>query len=282
MNEFVVFCRAHGLIVDSLQAGRWVRVPTIDHPKKRNGAYRYLGDVGWVQNHATMVETSMWRVDAESPTRVDPAEAERAAKAEMARLKEARQQAAEKAKAIVSEARLEAHPYLAAKGFPEAYGLVWERPDARLLIVPMYAEKRLVGCQMIAEDGGKKFLKGQQTKGATFTIGRGAPIFCEGYATALSVQAAASAARMQRSVVVCFSAHNLTAMADQGAVVADNDESMAGELAAKATKRPYWISDRRGEDFNDFHLRAGLFAASQALKLSLMPRRHVLPEAAVP
>ena len=36
-------------------------VPTDDHPRKRNGRYRWLGDVGWVQNWATMQEPAMWR-----------------------------------------------------------------------------------------------------------------------------------------------------------------------------------------------------------------------------
>ena len=56
---FDAFCRAHGLLVDGIEAGRWVRVPTEDHPRTRNGAYKYLGDVGFVQNHATMTEVAV-------------------------------------------------------------------------------------------------------------------------------------------------------------------------------------------------------------------------------
>ena len=66
--RFEDFCAAHGLIVGSLIEGRWVRVPTTDHPKKKNGAYKYLGDVGFVQNHATEVESSTWTPDSDAPT----------------------------------------------------------------------------------------------------------------------------------------------------------------------------------------------------------------------
>jgi len=65
--QFDAFCRAHGLIVDSLISGRWVRVPTVDHPRKKNGAYKFLGDIGWAQNHATNVDVSTWRPDADAP-----------------------------------------------------------------------------------------------------------------------------------------------------------------------------------------------------------------------
>ena len=48
------FARAHGLIIRDLISHRWVSTPTEDHPRKRNGRYKYLGNVGWVQNWATM------------------------------------------------------------------------------------------------------------------------------------------------------------------------------------------------------------------------------------
>jgi hypothetical protein len=52
----------------------------------------------------------------------------------------------------------------------------------------------------------------------------------------------------------------------KGIVIADNDTNQTGESVAKVTGYPYWISDTVGEDFNDYHIRVGLFKASQSLK----------------
>jgi putative DNA primase/helicase len=57
-----------------------------------------------------------------------------------------------------------------------------------------------------------------------------------------------------------------------GLVVADNDPNGIGEKAARESGKPFWLSDTVGEDFNDFHLRVGLFRASQSLKRSLFSR----------
>jgi hypothetical protein len=54
MMGFDDFARSHGLIVRSLIPHRWIATPTEDHPRKRNGRYKFLGDIGWVQNWATM------------------------------------------------------------------------------------------------------------------------------------------------------------------------------------------------------------------------------------
>ena len=283
--DFLAFCRAHGLIVDSIVAGRWVRVPTTDHPRKRNGAYKFLGDVAFVQNHATQTEVAVWRADKGSDCKIDHrAIAEQAARADRKR-REAQRRAADKAAEIVRQARVGPHAYLAAKGFEDEGGLVFSSDDGPALVVPMFIGRDLVGCQMIREDGSKKFLFGQATNDAAFVIGRGRPVYCEGYATALSVRDALSSARMAGSVVACFSAHNLARMARKlgnGWVVADNDESRTGERVAIETGLPYWISDRVGEDFNDYMQRAGRFQASQAIKGLLMAKARYVTGAPVP
>jgi len=48
-------------------------------------------------------------------------------------------------------------------------------------------------------------------------------------------------------------------------VVADNDLSGTGERVAKEIGWNYWISEKPGEDANDFHQRVGLFRFSQSL-----------------
>src|SRR5690242_20266109 len=59
--NFVQFAEMHGLIIDHLIEGRWARAKTIDKPRKRNGSYKFLRDVGFVQNHANMAEVAIWR-----------------------------------------------------------------------------------------------------------------------------------------------------------------------------------------------------------------------------
>ena len=50
--NFESFAEQHGLIIDSLIQDRWVRVPTTDHPHKKNGSYIWDGYTGAVQNWA--------------------------------------------------------------------------------------------------------------------------------------------------------------------------------------------------------------------------------------
>jgi len=263
--NFEDFARAHGLIVRDLIPGRWVRVPTEDHPRSKNGAYKYMGDVGFVQNHATQTEVQVWKpakdyvidhkIVLKAKTLDDQRDKERAA-------------AAERAVWIINQTLQASHPYLERKGFKS--GMVWYHDHKKTLVVPMRAFNNVVGCQLISEDGDKKFLKGQQTNDATFTMGQGDPILCEGYATGLSVMMAVSALKLRKSVMVCFSAGNLSRMAkkyNNPFIVADNDESGTGERVAQGYK--YWLSDTLGEDFNDFHQRVGLFQAAQSLRRAL-------------
>jgi hypothetical protein len=98
---------------------------------------------------------------------------------------------------------------------------------------------------------------------------KGDPIFCEGYATGLSIRAAMKAMNIRYKIYICFSASNVMHMASGipgGLVVADNDPNGIGEKAARESGKPFWLSDTAGEDFNDFHVRVGLFRASQSLK----------------
>ena len=129
--------------------------------------------------------------------------------------------------------------------------------------------QRLVGCQLINDKGVKKFLYGQTTKGASLTINaKGLPIFCEGYATALSIRRALKAVRTRYKIVVCFSAGNLKQIASCEAdcfIVADHDKSGTGQRVAKETGRPHWLSQLEGEDFNDYELRVGAEAAGKSL-----------------
>lgn len=278
MSDFVQFARAHGILIDSLPPiGRWVRLPTQDKPRSRNGAVKFMGDHGFCQNHATQTDVSVWKPDAESAIKIDhKAVAEAAQRVELQR-QEDRRKAAAKAAWIIGQTQQTMHPYLERKGFPDERGMVWTRDGAKILVVPMRIGRDVCGCQLISEAGEKKFLSGQATAGAAFVIGYGDPVFCEGYATALSVRAALAAAKVRRAIVATFSAGNMARLAKgaQNAVcVADNDASGTGERVARESGAPYWISDQQGEDFNDYMLRVGLFRASQSLRGALMCKRE--------
>lgn len=269
--DFVQFASVHGVIINRLDHGRWVRVPTTDKPSHKNGAYKWLGDVGFVQNWATMTEPSVWRAEG-----VDMAQ--QRAIVNQASMDEARrsEEAADRAKWILSQCELKPHPYFAMKGFPDELVNVWQKDEQSLAVIPMRIAGAVVGCQIISDDGSKKFLSGQKTSGATFAIGQGMNIVCEGYATALSVRQALRSIKVHACVHVCFSAGNMRKIAanlGRGLTIVDNDASNAGQAAAEAIGWPRWMSGTVGEDANDFHKRCGIFALAMGLKKALQSMR---------
>lgn len=269
--EFLQFAAIHGLEIRRLDHGKITRCPTKDHPRKDNGAYLFDGDWGWCQNWAEMTEPVYWTDD--TITKPEDLAALRA-RMEASRKQHAQERAmeaknaAQKAKAIIKQARIEQHAYLYSKGFREAVGLVWyPDEDTNLLVIPMEIGGDVVGCQLIGRNGTKKFLKGQRTNGATFTFGTsGIDIWCEGYATAKSIHTCLSALKVPSMVHACFSAGNLQRMARTGFVVADCDASQTGEKAAQATGLPYWMPKSTGTDFNDYHAAVGTFSAGMELR----------------
>ena len=266
--HFLDFCRAHGVIIDrEPPIGVWKRYPTEDKRHHRNGAVKFMGDHAFVQNHATETEISVWHSDSDSV--MDPNKARRAVEAAARDIREKQQEAARKAGFILHQCQIGYHPYLERKGFADEQGNIWKKDDELLLVTPMRVGHRLVGCQLIDESGDKKFLAGQRTSEATFTMdNKGPHILVEGFATGLSVKAAMKALKRRYTLHVCFSAGNLKKVAatlPKGFVVADNDASFTGERVAKEIGWPYWVPDTVGFDANDVHQRDGLFKFSQSL-----------------
>ena len=265
---FLDFCRAHGIIIDSLPpVGVWKRYKTTDKPTSRNGAVKFMGTHGHVQNHATMLEVNTWRNESESTIAVQ--EVQRIARAASQETAKFNAQAAEKAAWILSQCKTRKHAYTEAKGFPDEVVNVWTTDDGEVAVIPMWIGQQVVGCQLITESGDKKFLFGQRSGGAQFVFdNRGEHILCEGYATALSIRHALKNMKKKYTIHVCFSAGNMAKVAATlpgGVVVADNDKSGTGERVAREIGWPYWMSDKVGDDFNDAHQRLGLFAVSQKL-----------------
>ena len=263
--EFKQFCIAHGLMVKDITPGRWMRVPTTDHPRSKNGAYKYMGDIGFVQNHATETEVSIWKPENHYEIKIDPKVVIDMASKEESRRKALQEKAATKAQEMINKAKNDWHPYLEKKGFNKKTGLVLND----LLLIPMRIRDKVVGCQTIDHDGNKKFLYGQVTNYATFIIGKGDPVLCEGYATGLSISVVLQTLKVSKCVAVCFSAQNMLKISQRypkAVIVADNDASGTGERVAKESGLKYWMSDTVGEDFNDYHQRQGLFKATQSLR----------------
>lgn len=256
--SFVEHAQAHGLMINyAIPDGKWHRVPTTDKPRKRNGAYVFDGYNGVVKNWATMDTFARYGGPVSKIIRrFDDIEEQ---------IKHAR--AANQAMELIKSAVVKNHPYLTAKGFPKATGLV----VGEELIVPLrdYKTKAITGAQRIKGSGEKLFIPGTRAKGAVFVLGRGSESWLvEGYATGLSVAAALKLMYRPAQVVVCFSASNLVYVAarigGRRFVVADHDESGTGQRAAEASYMP-WVMPAMLGDANDLHQSEGLLAVRSML-----------------
>ena len=269
--RFEDFAKQHGLILSGIQLDRWIPTPTEDKPRSSNGRYKFLGNVGWVQNWATMDKPATWFAEGHS---INSPQIQKSIEESRHRAKESAERASKKAGWILHQTELKSHPYLASKGFPDEMGNVWTKDGNDILVIPMRMDNRLVGVQLIDHEGNKKFLHGQTTKGASFCMNaKGVPIFCEGYSTAISVRECMKACNIRYTIYVCFSASNMKYIAravGNGIIIADNDPNSIGEKSAKDTGHPYWLSETVGDDFNDYHQRLGTFRASQNLKKFLL------------
>jgi len=229
---FEAFARSHGLIVPHIVPDRWVRVRTTDKPRHRNGAYKYLGDVAFVQNWANMVEPAVWRAGrADTPSQ--PRTAPSIGADERARMR------AEQLKRQAHSMRAMrehweslpplsgGHPYLHAKGL-SMQGCNGLRIDGDLLVIPVYRASSLISLQTIAPDGTKRYRYGCPIKAGNFVLNRRdatLTAIAEGFATGLAVYQSVPVAR----VIVCFDAGNMVAVAQRlsvtglAVVCADND-----------------------------------------------------------
>ena len=296
------FAATYGVLIrDPIPDNRVHRVRTEDHPRKRNGAYRFDGVMGAVRNWATMAEWALYRPDKAAS--LPPPDAKRIAelrrKAEADEAKRHRRAAAAAAdmlkRATIIKPRkatkwadgVYTHPYLERKGFGDAECLVLgqdvavERDDkesmtfkAGCLLIPMRdcVTQQLVGMQAIDKDGTKLFIPGSRAKGAVFCIGRAPEIWlCEGVATAYSVLAGLRVLYREACVMACFSAGNVIEVASRFKearvfVAADNDASGAGAKAAQATAKPWVMPDEVGTDFNDLMAARGVQAVRDVLR----------------
>lgn len=272
--------------------GRLHRVPLLDRPHARDGAYKgYLDGrpAGWFQNHVTG-ESGTWKYSAH---RLHPAEVSRL-REESARKREEEQRelraryekAAKRSYGIFANAAPAPadHPYLQKKGVPPLGVKVDQQGN--LLVPGRDTEGFQHTLQIIPAENGKdkRFITGSRKQG-TFhlidlhrTFGQGPILIAEGYATAASLHLATG-----MPVVSAFDAGNLIHVAkalhekfpDQPvALMADNDVTNArnpginkAKLAAEAVGGAVYAPSftpqelRQGmSDWNDLHMAHGLDA----------------------
>lgn len=301
-QEFIRFAAAHGVEIKTLDSsGRIRRVGTTEHPRSKNGAYRWDGERGWV---------CAWDGDGHVIGFKDPharpptAEEVRARQRQRQLLEDERndlaRQAAQKAARLLSLAKPGEHGYLQRKGLKDVPGLVL--PDGELF-VPMHhlVTNELQGAQVVQwvpdeRRWEKKYLYGQQSRGAVLRLGpRQAreTFLCEGYATGLSIEAGARHMRLSASVLVCFSAANLVHVAGltrgERVVIADNDPPQrdpekarinpgeAGQRAARATGLRWAAPAEEGTDANDVHHQHGLMALMALLMAARRSEAQAVP-----
>ncbi|MFA9288057.1 toprim domain-containing protein [Comamonas sp. SY3] len=280
MSGFITFARAHGVEINPAKfhaCEKIRRCGTTDKPKSTAGAYFWDGERGWVFNWSGEAKVQWWNdANARPWTEQEKAEWKARRQAAKATQEQDYHRAAMRSQEMLRAAKPMAHNYLHRKGFPDAQGFV--SAEGALLIPMRNLQTNAVqGVQVIRWDEldrkfEKKMAPGMKAKGAVFRMGdKTAPevILCEGYATGLSIVAALRSVGLRASVLVCFSAVNLEFIAQQVKgrvyVFADNDASQTGERAAIKSGFPYCMSTVVGEDANDLHQRAGLFAVAQKL-----------------
>jgi putative DNA primase/helicase len=271
---FLDFARSHGLDIDPSKfyaSDKIRRCGTLDKPRSLNGSWLWDGQRGWIFNWSDEART-IWFEDPHAKPWTPEEKREWMLKRQVANAQKdnSYELAAQKADIILRSAKMDNHPYLEIKGFPDEKGLVLD--DKLLIPMRNVVTNKLQGFQEIWWDEpnrkyNKKMLAGMRAKNAVLYMGdRDAQEawLVEGYATGLSLHAALRSSGSRASVVVCFSAGNLVAVADQikgkRFVFADNDESKTGEKSAIQTGLPWTMADTVGWDANDLHKNNGLFA----------------------
>ena len=272
--NFIDFARLNGVQIGHdkfFPSDRIRRCGTVEKPRSGNGAYFWDGQRGWVMDWSGEARV-IWFEDPNATPWTDEQKREWMDKRRAANASRDTEydKAAQKAYTTLNKAKLAKHDYLHLKGFPDLEGLVLE--DSLLVPMRNVVNNSLQGYQRIYWDAEtrkweKKMLLGMRARNAVMYMGdRNAQEvwLCEGYATGLSIHAALRSVGLKASVVVCFSASNMVAVADQikgrRYIFADNDESKTGEKSAISTNLPWTMDDVVGSDANDLHKSNGLFA----------------------
>lgn len=228
--------------------------------------FRFALDAGWrpAENDLNIIKVNIKARQAEM-------------RKEELRRQAAQGESAKKAVRVISECEQDISSYLTYKGFPLAQVNMLKRYGKMpLIVIPMYKDDKICGCQFIDPDGNKKFLRGQLSRGAYHLIGHGSKsFFVEGYASALSLKYACDKIDVDYKIVVCFSAANMSLLASGsgGMVIADNDVSGTGQKYAELSGCEYWMPPIEGMDINDYHQHLSDFKFEMAMRRVLISKR---------
>ena len=277
MTRFEDFARAHGLLIDTAYPSQRIqRCATVDHPRSKNGAFSWDGLRGFIYDWAGEAKAIWFNDPSQKPLTEEQKRAYIAQKlGNKVEIENRYKNAAIAAKNLLASCEIKEHQYLMFKGFETEKGFV----NGDELIIPMrnYLTNELQTVQRIKwlpeiRKYEKKMLLGGRAKGSVFVLGQikaDETIFCEGYATGLSIKKASESIGLKMAVIVCFSDSNMVYVASQlkkkSYIFADNDQSQAGLNAAIKTGLPYIMADKVGQDANDLMLDSGLFAVAKKL-----------------
>lgn len=294
---FPDFLATLGIISPAIfQPGQWIRCPTQDHPKSRNGAFKLFPDglAGVAQNHGTMSDVAIWHRGGDRRPAITPEKLR-----EQMSLARAERESSERASThkawiywnLAKPVRA-SHPYLDKKRL-DLTGARELRVDLDgKLLVPMFDERRAFkSLQYIDAEGGKKFWFGAPASGVRYMFCRGGTtvwILCEGVSTGLTLFAACPNA----SVVVAFSAHNMAAVARSRTwkgmcvVAGDNDadtqERTGTNPGAKMAQEAAEAigcgvaMPASGGDWNDVYCAGLAKLEEQAKSMAFVPSIHRL------
>lgn len=268
------FAAAHGLIIRHLTTGKITRCPTESKPHSVNGAFLYQGNWGWIYDWACHTEIQLWKDDNADPIIV-AREMKESRDNHAKERDQAAHKAASKAQWILGQSYLDLHAYAGSKGFADEMVNCWKPKEGELplMVVPMFTDGKVTGCQLLDIDGSKKFLTGQRTKGSYFKISNESvpdKIFLvEGFATGKSLQVVLKTMNAKFTILVCFSAGNVKHMAakhQKAKIIADHDKSGVGQAMAEATGLRFWLPPEPGDDFNDHWVKHGTLKCNLSLR----------------
>ena len=183
---------------------------------------------------------------------------------------------------VMERITLGASPYLASKGFHGKHALIYR---GAITVVPMRNEAGdLVNLQFISPEGDKRFMKGLTWTGSRVNLGvpnASLKLYCEGYATGLSILDATKRLGIPAHVVVCITGYGMEALAttdtsQNSFVVADHDTRLPdthdtlSQEHAERTGKKWFMPLHPDEDFNDFWQRVGREKAAHWLGVQIM------------
>lgn len=271
---------------------KWIKADTTGKNGKGDGRVICDEERATAMNWQTGESVTVWLRSERSPEEKRQYRQRRQDDERKAR--ELASRASATAQRLVAAATTGAHPYLAAKGFPDEMPLTIAAADVvRIagaylapegqevaIVIPARIKNQIASAQLIWPNGVKKFLYGGEMGGAYHRIASGERTWlCEGYATGLSLRAALRGLNRRDTVLVCFSASNIVKVASAvGAhfIAADHDAPPAakpdqfdglgaGEYFARKAGIPYLLPPEAGTDINDLHKSAGIFAVQRLI-----------------